>query len=223
MNHQQSTDLQTSYTRVADEYARHVFAELQHKPFDQDLLNQFAEQVRGRGIVCDLGCGPGQVARYLHERGVDVIGVDLAPGMLEQARRLNPEIAFHQGNMLALDVADAAWAGIVAFYSIIHVPRSEQVLMLMELKRVLQPGGVLLLAFHIGSAPIHLDRWWDQPVALDFNFFHPAEVVDYLQAAGFIIDSIQEREPYAEVEHQSRRAYIMAHRPTVTLVDTAMR
>jgi SAM-dependent methyltransferase len=160
-----------------------------------------------------MGCGPGHVARYLHGRGVEVCGVDLAPGMVEQARQLNPEIAFMQGNMLALDVADEAWGGIAAFYSIIHLPRADVIRALREFKRVLRPGGVVLLAFHIGEETVHLDEWWDLPVALDFTFFRSDEMAGYLQAAGFDVEEVIERAPYPEVEHQSRRGYIFARKP----------
>ncbi len=122
MDQQRTDDLQTSYTRVAAEYTRRIADELAHKLLDRQLLDRLAERVRGLGPVCDMGCGPGHIARYLHERGVEVCGVDIAPGMVEQARQLNPEIAFMQGNMLALDLADEAWGGIAAFYSIIHLP-----------------------------------------------------------------------------------------------------
>ena len=79
-----------SYDLVADEYGRRIFDELQHKPLDRQLLDRFAESVRDVGPACDMGCGPGHVARYLHERGVRVCGVDLSPAMVEQARRLTP-------------------------------------------------------------------------------------------------------------------------------------
>src|SRR2546421_6426894 len=128
-------EVQRSYDRVAEEYARRIFWELEHKPFDRQLLDRFAARVQGSGSACDLGCGPGHVTRYLHERGVKVIGIDLSPGMIEQSRRLNPGIIFQQGNMLALDVEDEAWVGAVAFYSIIHIPRDEVVKALVEIKR----------------------------------------------------------------------------------------
>ena len=120
---QEFKDVQNSYDRVAAEYVQRISGELEHKPLDRQLLDRFAARVQGLGPVCDLGCGPGHVARYLHERGVPVIGIDLSPVMVEQARRLNPGIEFRQGNMLSLDVEDGAWGGIVAFYSIIHLPR----------------------------------------------------------------------------------------------------
>jgi SAM-dependent methyltransferase len=207
-------EYQTSYNLVADEYARRIFDELQHKPLDRQLLDRFAASVRDVGPACDLGCGPGHVARYLHEQGVQVCGIDLSPAMVERAGRLTPGVEFRQGNMLALDAADGSWAGIAAFYSIIHIPRSDMAQALGEIRRVLRPGGLLLLAFHIGDEAIHLDEWWGQTVCVDFFFFRSDEMAGYLRAAGFEIEEIIEREPYPDVEHQSRRSYIFAHRPT---------
>lgn len=210
-------DCQASYDRVADEYVRRIFDELQHKPLDRELLDRFAASVRDVGPVCDMGCGPGHVARYLHERGVQVSGIDLSPQMVEQARRLTPAIEFRQGDMLALDAADESWAGIAAFYSIIHIPRGDLPQALRELHRVLRPGGTLLLAFHIGDDSIHLDEWWGQKVCVDFFFFRSDEMSQYLRDAGFEIEEIIERDPYPDVEHPSRRSYIFARRPTAGL------
>jgi SAM-dependent methyltransferase len=206
-------DNQTSYDHVADENVRRIFDELQHKPLDRQLLDRFAASVRDVGLACDMGCGPGHVARYLHEHGVPVCGVDLSPEMVERARRLVPGVEFRQGDMMALEATDEAWAGITAFYSIIHIPRSNMAQAMGELRRVLRPGGLLFLAFHIGEDTIHLDEWWGQKVCVDFFFFRSDEMAGYLRAAGFEIEEIIEREPYPEVEHQSRRSYIFARRP----------
>jgi len=206
-------DFQTSYDLVADEYVQRIFEELQHKPLDRQLLDRFAANVRNVGPACDMGCGPGHIARYLRGRGVEVCGVDLSPAMVERARRLTPGIEFRQGDMLTLEVSDGAWAGIVAFYSLIHIPRDDMAQALREFWRVLQPGGLLLLAFHIGDDSIHLDEWWGQKVSVDFFFFRSDELATSLREADFEIEEIIEREPYPDVEHQSRRAYIFARRP----------
>jgi ubiquinone/menaquinone biosynthesis C-methylase UbiE len=213
MDQQQLDNLQTSYDTVAEEYARRIFDELQYKPLDRQLLDRLAASVPEGGIICDLGCGPGQVARYLRDRGAQAVGVDLSAQMIEQAQQLNPDLEFRQGNMLALDVEDEAWAGIAAFYSIIHIPREEVVVALHELKRVLQPGGLLVLAFHLGTEVLHLEEWWGQPVSADFIYFQAPEMQAYLQAAGFLIEDLIERPPYPDVEHQSHRAYILARKP----------
>jgi len=218
MIEQKTNEVQTSYDCVADEYVRHIYDELRHKPLDRQLLDRFADRVRGAGLACDLGCGPGQVARYLYERGVVVCGVDLSPGMVERARKLNPGIEFHQGDMRALDVPDESWGGIAAFYAIVNLPPSDVAQVAHEMWRVLRPGGLLLLSFHIGNEVSHSENLWGCAVCLDFYFFRPEDVAGYLRAAGFEIEEIIEREPYApEVEYQSRRAYIFARKQLVSL------
>lgn len=210
-------DPRSSYDAVADEYTARIAAELQHKPFDRELLDRFAEQVRDLGVVADIGCGPGHVARHLHDRGVRVVGIDLSPRMIECARRLNPALEFRQADMMALPVPDGTWEGIVAFYSLIHVPRDRVVTALREFRRVLRPRGVLLLAFHIGEEVLHLDELWGHRVSVDFVFFRSDEVERYLAAAGFEVERTTERDPYPpEVEHQSRRSYILARAVATT-------
>ncbi len=113
--------------------------------------------------------------------------------------------------MTALAAPDGAYAGIIAFYSLIHVPRDGIAQVLSELRRVLRPDGALLLAFHIGDDTLHLDEWWGYKVCVDFHFYRPGEMTDDLRAAGFDVEEVVEREPY--VEHQSRRAYVFARRP----------
>jgi ribosomal protein S18 acetylase RimI-like enzyme len=139
--------------------------------------------------------------------------MDLSPGMVAQAKKLNPHIEFHQDDMYALDAEDNAWAGIVAFYSIIHIPREDVVSVLREFKRVLKPGGLLFFTFHIGQNAIFVDNWWEKDVAINFFFFETDEMKGYLESAGFEIEDLIIRYPYKDVEHQSQRAYIFVRKP----------
>jgi SAM-dependent methyltransferase len=202
-----------SYDGLAATYTERIFGELAGKPLDRHLLNRFAEDVRGRGVVADLGCGPGHVARYLHEQGVRVLGIDLSPRMIEWARKLSPEIEFRVGDVRALDLRDGALAGIVAFYSLIHIGETEMVPTLRELRRVLEPGGLLLIAFHIGEETVHREELWGHAVSLDFRFLMPERVVTSLIEAGLVVLERVERQPYPEVEHSSRRGYLLARSP----------
>jgi ubiquinone/menaquinone biosynthesis C-methylase UbiE len=214
MNDRLTGSIRDSYDKLADQYATHLFGELKDKPLDQELLNRFAAELRGRGEVCDMGCGPGQIARYLHDRGVTVFGLDLSPGMLEQAQKLNPGIRFTTGNMLALELEDQSLAGITAVYPIVNLPEASLPFVFREMHRVLQPSGLLLLAFHVGNQVVQVQELWGQPVAMEFFYFQPSAIRQYLEAAGLEIEQIIERGPYApEVEHQSQRAYIFASKP----------
>jgi SAM-dependent methyltransferase len=208
-------DTQTGYDTVASEYAEKFKDEMDDKPADRGYLDRLAKEVGALGLICDMGCGPGQIARYLHRQGVPTLGVDLSPKMVEEAGRLNPEIHFHQGNMLALPDAENSWGGIAAFYSIIHIPREQIVDALRELKRVLKPGGVLLVTFHIGTEIEHLDEFFEKPVNLDFIYFQPAEMEVWLKQAGFDVIDVIVREPNPEVEYPSQRAYLFARKPVI--------
>lgn len=205
------SDVQSGYDLVADEYARRIYDELRHKPWDRRLLDRFAESVRNVGEACDLGCGPGHVARYLQGRGLQVCGMDLSERMVQQARQLNPGIQFYQGDMRALPVPDDTWAGISGFYAIVNLAPRDLAQALREMRRVIVPGGKLLLAFHIGDDSSHVEELWDSGAALEFHFFRVGTVEGYIRRAGFEIQETLEREPHSpDVEYQSRRAYIFA-------------
>jgi SAM-dependent methyltransferase len=203
---------QTSYDRVAADYADRFKDEMDDKPFDRDCLDRLAREVGGLGPICDLGSGPGQIARYLHRQGVMTLGVDLSPKMVAEAQRLNPEIHFHQGDMLSLPEEDNSWGGIAAFYCIIHIPRPQVVDALREMRRVLKPGGMLLVTFHIGEEIKHIDEWWEKPVNLDFAFYLPEQMEAWLREAGFELVETLVREPNPEVEAATHRAYLFARK-----------
>jgi SAM-dependent methyltransferase len=205
--------VQATYDDLAEAYAAHLADELTHKPLDRSLLDRFAGEVRGAGPVIEIGCGPGHVACYLHDRGVDVTGVDLSPAMVAEAARLHPAIAFRTGDMRALDVADGTLAGVVAFYAIVHLAPEDLPALFREVRRVLRPGGRLLVAFHVGDEVVRPGELWGIPVTLAW-IFHRTEVVARSMAeAGLTQVEIVERDPYPEVEHPSRRAYLFAARP----------
>src|SRR6202166_5294154 len=171
MIEQKSSEVQASYDRVANEYARHLYDESRHKPLDRQLLDRFVNSVRSLGVVCDLGCGPGQVARYLHERGGAVCVVDLSTGMIAQARELNPGIEFSQGDMRSLDVRDDSWAGIAAFYAIVNLEPADVTQALREMWLGLRAPRLLLFRFPICTESEHGGDLLGCAVCLDFYFF----------------------------------------------------
>ena len=166
--------------------------------------------MRGGGLVADLGCGPGHVARYLDAQGVRMVGIDISPGMIRVASELHPALDFRVGDMAALDLPDASLAGIVAFYAIVHDKPDELGPVLREMRRVLSPGGLALLAFHVGEEVVHVDDLFGAPVSLDFRFHRPSEVIELLRTARLEVIEQTEREPYEGAEYPSRRCYLLA-------------
>ncbi|GAC1393536.1 MAG: class I SAM-dependent methyltransferase [Vulcanimicrobiaceae bacterium] len=207
-------DVESSYDAVALDYAERIFHELDQKPFDRAFLDQFAARVKRGDRVCEIGSGPGHIARYLHERGVDICGLDISSEMVGVARRLNPNIAFEQGNFLNMAAADNSYDAIVSFYSVLHLERDQRQIAFREIGRVLKPGGILILATHAGSDTIHTTQWWGHEVSLKAFFVDPKDIRTEIEAAGFTVEEVLERDPYApEVEYQSRRVYVIASLP----------
>ena len=76
---------------------------------------------------------------------------------------------------------------------------------------MLQPGGLFLVSFHVGSEARHLDQWWGHAVDLDFRFFEPPDIADAIERSGFRTEMRLERASYpGEVE--TRRGYVLARR-----------
>jgi SAM-dependent methyltransferase len=201
-----------AYDAVAEEYAHAYYTELAGKPFDRDVLHKLALRLLHKGPVLEIGCGPGQIARYLKDQGLEVRGIDLSPAMVSVAERLNPDIPFKTANMLALPEEDNSLAGIAAFYSIICLPRSEIPAALREFHRALMPGGLLLLSFHGGDGGIHADEWFGKPVSVDVTLFQPAEIEQELREAAFRVEWVRTRPPY-DFEYPTTRCYALAEKP----------
>jgi SAM-dependent methyltransferase len=204
------------YDTVAREYAEHFADELAGKPLDRALLERFAKGVRGAGPVYDLGCGSGgQTTAFLHGLGVDVRGMDLSPAAVAEAAARHPRIPFEAGDMLALPLPDGAAAGILAFYAIVHFSPAQLRAAVGEMQRVMRPGALLLLAFHVGEQVVHVDEMFGRRASVDF-LFHPVERVEsVLRDAGLGEVETIVRDPYPE-EHPSRRAYVFARKPIAT-------
>ena len=199
------------YGRVAEAYAAAFFDELNHKPLDRRLLDDFGRRCRQGGTLLDVGCGPGHVARYLRERGLAVEALDLSTEMAALAARRNPGLRVQVGDLSALPVRARSVAGIVAFYSLIHLPRPAVSDALRELRRILEPRGALLVAVHAGVGATHADDWLGQPVSVEATLFGADELVSVLRGSGFTVEAVTLRRPYP-FEHPTRRLYARARR-----------
>jgi SAM-dependent methyltransferase len=206
-------DTRASYDAVAETYATLFGDELAGKPLDRALLAAFAETVSGP--VADVGCGPGHVTAYLRHLGLDASGIDLSPAMIDVARRAYPGIPFSVGDLTRLDMTADALGGIVAFYSIIHLPPQRLPVALAEFARVLAPAGQLLVAFQTGAGErLHQTDWHGHQVSLDHYRRDPDDIAARLTAAGLELRARLVREPGPT--ESARRCYLLARKTGVT-------
>lgn len=209
--------VRAAYDLVAAAYDAHFGDELRRKVIDRSLLTALLDYA-GAGVVADVGCGSGQITRYLAERHEPVVGLDLSPAMAERARANAPTASVGVASMTDLPVATDALAGVVASYSVVNLAAGQRRAAYAEFARVLRPGGWLLLSFHVDNdetpmgGQLDLTTWFDHDVVLTFYYLDPEQERCGLEAAGFVVRATTLRMPDPEVEPPTRRCYLLAQR-----------
>lgn len=196
------SDTRSSYDTDAPGYAAQVRGLLDGMPYLRASLALFAESVHagGGGPVADIGCGPGYATAHLHEAGLDAVGIDLSPEMIAIARRNHPGPRFEVGTMTDLDLADDSVVGIVAFWSVIHVPDHAVPGVFREFHRVLRPGAPVLIGFHVGDETRHTSKGYTgRPISVDSHRRRPGTIEGWLRGAGFTIEAELVMSPDADV------------------------
>ncbi|WP_459711029.1 class I SAM-dependent DNA methyltransferase [Actinophytocola sp. KF-1] len=196
------TNTRTSYDAVAAAYASRLRDSMTERPYMRGMVTLFADLVRaaGDGPVVDVGCGPGHVTRFLHDLGLDAFGIDLSPGMIEVARDDHPGIRFEVGSMTDLRLPGASVTGLLAWWSLIHVPDDEVPVALAHFHRVVRPGGVVMAGFHSGNGTTHKTNGYGGH-AMDVHIHRrpPARMAAWLSQAGFTVEAITTLDPTARV------------------------
>src|SRR5580704_15615152 len=190
-----------------------------------DYADEFALVTADQGPVWDVGCGPaGHITRFLADREVAVVGCDISPGAVAEARRRQPGLDFRVADLRRLPVPDRSLAGIVAFYSLVHLRRAELPGALAEFRRVLKPTGALLIAMHATDGAFSESEDVPQPgdageiVSTEFlghrvehrvTLVHLREFTAIVSGAGFGDLGYQYRGPYPG-EYPTQRLYVQA-------------
>ena len=205
------------YDMAAPRYVQFVGTEVSSAtegPIDRSLLVAFIELIKRRtdSRVADVGCGPGRVAAFMAEHGLDVVGVDVSQAMLAVARTAHPQIEFEEGQLDDLSIETGALAGVVCWYSIIYTPPNRLAEAFSELSRVLIPGGYVLLAFQAEGEPVHRTDAHGTHLPLISYRHSVQEVAAHLHDTGFRIYTTVLRAP--ELEHETTsQGFVIASSP----------
>lgn len=203
----------TSYDTIAKDYSA-AFPGIPDLPVDMSMIDAFAALVKANGTapVADLGSGPGHITAHLNDLGVQTFGIDLSPAMVTLAREAHPAVRFHRGSMTSLDLPDETLGGILALYSIIHIPDDHLPATFAGFHRVLVPGGHVLLSFQKGETPgLHLTERFGHEIDLRY-YWRPAYAVgDMLAKAGLDVAATLIREPVGSEKRP--RAFVLARKP----------
>ncbi|WP_157465649.1 class I SAM-dependent methyltransferase [Cellulomonas sp. Leaf395] len=183
-----STDdvVRAAYSDRADEYAAALGSISAMDPLDIQLISDWA--ARCRGPIVDAGCGPGHWTHWLSELGADVEGVDLVPAFVELARTRFPTASYRVAQLDDLGLPDQAAAGILAWYSMIHLGPARVPTVLREFRRCLRDDGSLVVGFfasvRLEPFPHTVTTAWSWPVD---------ELTRHVEDAGFVVRDAQTR------------------------------
>lgn len=182
--------VQRAYGVMAEQYIE-LISSTQVHPDDLALIARHLS-IRP-GAVLDVGCGPGHLSAHLRSLGVEAIGVDLVPELIDHARVAYPDGRYQLGSMRQLPVSDQSVAGMLAWYSLIHLPPDDLDGVLAELRRAMAPAGTLVAGFFDG----------DEVVAFEHKvvtaYYWPVDVfAERLRQAGFTEIERQRRPGVAE-------------------------
>lgn len=200
------------YSTAATAYADELLDELDRKPFDRWLLERLVELSHG-GPAADVGCGPGHVTAHLALAGADAHGFDLAPGMVDEARRRFPELPFALGDLRALPPPSEdgrGWSLVTAWYALVHLAASEMDSAVANLAAALRPGGWLGIALHEGAEVRHVDALCGVATQLSFTFHQRSAVVAAFAAAGLVDVEWYVRSP--SLPETTDRLYVVGRR-----------
>ena len=199
-----SHEVQQAYSSLAQQYIDLLGSVQTVHRDDLRLIEAHLGQLNGP--VLDLGCGPGHLTGHLHAVGCQVTGIDLVPEFIAHARRAHPGVPFEVGSLTGVDRPDASVAGVLAWYSLVHLEPGQLQGALTGVRRLLAPGGALVVGFFEG--PVR--EPFEHQVTTAYRW--PVdEVADLLAAAGFV-----------EVE-RSRRPREGERRPHAVLAARALR
>lgn len=185
-------DTRNSYDTVAASYAELLRDLLAGEPYERGALAILADLVRsgGGGPVVDVGCGTGRITAHLDQLGLDARGVDLSPAMIAQARQEHPGLRFDVGSMTELELPEGSVAGLLAWWSLIHVPDAAVPDVLARFRRALRPGGVLVVGFFVGDeVRLKTEGYGGHPMRVQVYRRPPERVAAWLAAAGFTVET----------------------------------
>ena len=186
-----------AYNLAAQKYHDLFHNEMNEKEYDRKLLDSFATRFNKDSLICDAGCGPSaHIGRYLFDKGIKIVGMDISEKCIELARNYNPDMKFECADIVNMPFDDNTFEGLISYYSIINTPKIYIPKIFSEFRRVLKPDGFLLVAVKAGTTEGYIDNLLGIKARNYFSLFTKEEIVVYFSQAGFLIEFFDKRNPY---------------------------
>ena len=188
--------VESGYDQIAERYADATRAGRGPETYFRSFLTRVLELVPDGGQVLDLGCGAGLITADLTTRA-RVVAVDISAAQLELASRNAPDAWLVRADMKDVAFEAGSFDGIVAFWSLIHVPRESHGSAIARIHAWLKPGGVFAGTLGSGDNPAdHVQHFYGAPMY--WSHFDGDANRELLREAGFQLLEADEIEDEGE-------------------------
>ena len=186
-----------AYNLAAQKYHELFHNEMNEKEYDRKLLDSFAARFNKDSLICDAGCGPSaHIGKYLFDKGIKIVGVDISEECIELARLYNPKMKFECADIASMPFVNNSFDGLISYYSIINTPKIYISKIFSEFRRVLKPDGFLLVSVKSGTTEGYIDDLLGIKTQTYFSLFIQEEIVNNFSRAGFLLEFFDKRNPY---------------------------
>jgi 2-polyprenyl-3-methyl-5-hydroxy-6-metoxy-1,4-benzoquinol methylase len=195
--------------KVVDFYNRNAYLLTKHFTQHTDHLDEFAELLQ-KGSILDIGCGTGINANYMASLGFSVIGIDSSREMIRIAKESFGGVQFRIGDMTKIDFRDTLCNGIIASYSLIHIPKLQIPFVLSLFHSLLRNDGMIYIAVQSGESK---EGFFPHPLiegdVVFLNIYSKEEILSLLDRYHFRVLK-QYCRPYKLYEHKYTKLFLIA-------------
>ncbi len=205
-NAESKKDIPRVYDQIAEEYRHRIT-----RP--TDYINCFTAFLPDGARILDAGCGIGTDAGYLSQSGYEVAAIDLSRGMLEIARTNHEAAVFYEQDLRYPDFKPHSFDGIIASFSLIHIPKGQIPGVLKKYHELLVNRGILFLAMQAGeSRELYLKEPFKPDETTFLNVVSEEEILHQLHQAGFDVVERYERDPDEDQEFNFTKLFLLARK-----------
>ncbi len=201
-----------TYNEIAQEYEKEFGNDYSDTPYIDIFLNY----LDGKKVL-DIGCGVGNLTKYILDKGFNVDGIDLSEEMLNIAKSKYDDINFLQMNMKDI-ILDKKYDGIMLAYSLFHLTKQEVLEVLPKYYSLLNNNGKMLLILQSGKGEQVIDEPLKNGLKMFINYYSLEEIREVLEDNNFKILYTDLKKPESEFELGNEKIIIICER--ITTVKT---
>ncbi|MCL2655042.1 MAG: class I SAM-dependent methyltransferase [Coriobacteriia bacterium] len=176
---------------------------------DGEWLDVFCAAISTGSTIADVGCGPGQYARYFRLKGFEVFSVDISSEMLRVGKALDPQLRPVLSDINQLPFEGGSLDGLLIAYTLEHVKSEEIDEIVLELSRCLKPSGVIALMVKCGTGRYRFESSVLPGTGGFVQLWEPRGLSSIFEKHGFSTLMIRKKPPVLREEFLHERGYVL--------------